>query len=249
MRWILLLLGAVLMLPAAAQTREVVWERWDVDIFDVDTTTNAFRVRESYEVRFSGTFRFGTVFIPDDRLTAIEDPAVVQGGNALTPACDESPGTFCFERATDGYAMTYYFVGAITDATETFEIEYTVRGALRVYEGGDQIWWVAVPEDKFGFSVASSTITVDLPVEPRPGIDPVVTYGVAANVVVDGSRVVATATDPIGPDEAFEIRVQYPHNPAAIAPPWQRAFDRQRDAFDAVRRFVHQLFDDSYTED
>jgi uncharacterized membrane protein len=230
----------VLTLPASAQTREVFWERWDVDIFNVDTADNSFRVRESYDVRFDGTFRFGTAVIPDDRLTSITDVVVYQDGEMLSASCNQTRATYCVQQVQEGYSIVYYFLQTITNGSSSFTVEYTVNGALRVYEGGDQLWWVAVPEDKFGFSVGSSTITVELPAEyaPRPGVDPVVTYGAAADVRVDNSLIVATATELIGPDETFEIRVQYPHNPAAVAPPWQEDFDRQRDFEENIKPLV-----------
>ena len=103
-------------------------------------------------------------------------------------------------------------------------------GALRVYEGGDQLWWDAIPEEHYGFSIGSSTITVQLPpgFAPREGIDPVVTYGAPSEVQVNGTTVVATATREIGGNESFSIRVQYPHDPNSRVAVWQAGFDQQR---------------------
>ncbi len=39
-----------------AQSRSVLWERWDVVIDNIDTSTNAFTVSEIYDIRFFGTF-------------------------------------------------------------------------------------------------------------------------------------------------------------------------------------------------
>ncbi|HEX2622794.1 MAG TPA: DUF2207 domain-containing protein, partial [Phototrophicaceae bacterium] len=100
----------------------------------------------------------------------------------------------------------------------------------RGYEGGDQLWWIAIPQEKYGFSVGESTITVDLPsgYAPREGVDPVVTYGVAGDVQVSGTHIVATATEPIGPNDVFEIRVQYPHNPEMRISSWQASYDQHQ---------------------
>ena len=85
--------------------------------------------------------------------------------------------------------------------------------------GGDQLWWIAIPSEHYGFPIGSSTITVKLPAgfAPREGVDPVVTYGAPGDVQVNGTTVVAKATRQIGGNEAFEIRVQYPHDPNAHA--------------------------------
>jgi uncharacterized membrane protein YgcG len=73
-------------------------------------------------------------------------------------------------------------------------------------------------------------VTVQLPPElgPRAGVDPVVTYGVPAEVSVRDATVTAVATRQISGNEYFEIRVQYPHDPSARTAVWQSDFDRQR---------------------
>lgn len=230
---LLFVLLVLLIPPAAAQSRSVFWEEWNVTIFDVDTTNNSFRVREDYRIQFDGTFRFGTVEIPSDNLEDIRNVVVYENGQPLREACSEQPGTYCSISQFDGLALEYYFSQPITNAVGVYAIEYTVVGALRVYEGGDQLWWIAVPEEKFGFSVGSSTITVELPAGygPREGIDPVETYGATGSIRVNGSRVVATATERIDASQAFELRVQYPHNPNARVASWQAEFD-DREAFE-----------------
>jgi uncharacterized membrane protein YgcG len=219
-------------IPLAAQSRSAFFEEWNVDIFNVDTTNNSFTVRETLKVRFSGTFRFGTRVIPLDNLDDITNVRVTELGVALRSTCmGESPGTYCAQRVQEGLSITYYFNRTITNASQMFEIEYDVDGAIRVYDGGDQIWWRAVPDEKYGFSVGTSTITVRLPLgyAPREGIDPVVTYGATSNVRVNSTLVVASSTQTIGGSEFFEIRAQYPHDPNARKPSWQDSFDSRRD--------------------
>lgn len=237
----LTLLGVLVLLATSstsAQSRSLVWVSWNVDIFDIDTTNNSFRVREAYEIQFDGTFRFGTAVIPDDQLEAISNVVVYQDGRPLRAACGaETPGTYCVERVVEGTSIVYYFNSAITNESEGFTLEYDVVGALRAYEDGDQLWWVAIPSDKFGFPVQSAVITVTLPDEyrPREGTDPVATYGAAGRVRVNGPVVVATATNGVAAHEAFEIRVQYPHDPNARVPDWQAAFDARRDFEDNIK--------------
>jgi hypothetical protein len=116
---------------------------------------------------------------------------VTQDGQSLRESCSESPGTFCARRDGDNLSITYYFTQSITNGSSQFTIQYTVVGALRVYSGGDQLWWTAVPADHYGFSIGSSTITVQMPTgfTPREGVDPVETYGAPADVNVQGTTI------------------------------------------------------------
>jgi uncharacterized membrane protein YgcG len=215
---------------ASAQDQSLVWERWDVEIGRVDTAANEFVVREIYDVRFEGAFRFGSAVIPSSRLETIGEVSVVVDGVQLTPACFERPGTFCFDRDGVDFSITYYFPQLVVDERIDIEIVYTVYGALRSYPDGDQLWWDAIPEDHFGFPIRNSTVTVILPSEfaPREGIDPIETYGAPGEVSVRGSTITATATNGVGEYEGFSVRIQYPHDPRGSQPYWQAQFDEQR---------------------
>jgi hypothetical protein len=236
--WLLLLF--LFALPVAAQDRSAVWEQWDVVIDQVDTENNQFRVTELYRIRFDGTFRGGDAFIPDENLESIEVTGVWQDDRRMEEvSCfsdnpDLDPGTYCVYNQYNGELILYDFFQRVTDSTETVRIEYTIDGALRVYEDGDQLWWTAVATDRPG-DVEASTITLELPegFAPREGVDPVVTYGAAGDVRVNGTTVVAEATEPIPVGMSFELRAQYPHDPAARTPSWQRSFDRAREAEEA----------------
>ncbi len=219
-------------LPASAQSRSVLYEEWNVDIFDVDTTNNSFYVRETLKVRFSGTFRFGSRVIALNNLENIDNVRVTEAGVALRSSClGEVPGTYCVRRVEEGLSVVYYFNRTITNASQVFVIEYQVHGAIRVYDGGDQISWRAIPEEKFGFPVSSSIVTVRLPLgyAPREGVDPIVTYGATSDIRVNTTLVQATSRNGVGAHDFFDIRVQYPHDPNARKAAWQDSFDSRRD--------------------
>ncbi|MBZ0292333.1 MAG: DUF2207 domain-containing protein, partial [Anaerolineae bacterium] len=220
----------VLVYPAQAQTRTVFWQRWDVLIDNVDTQANRFDVTETYDVNFTGSFSFGSRVIAMDNLESINNIQVSENGRSLSAGCSERPGTYCEQMTQDGLSIRYYFFEPLTNESANFEIEYTVIGALRIYEGGDQIWWTAIPDEHFGFSIGESTVTLELPAGfgPREGIDRADTYGVPGNVTVNGTTVRATAVETIDGNEKFELRVQYPHDPQARVPSWQADFDTQR---------------------
>lgn len=226
--------AALMVLSAATATaqdnRTVFWQRWDVVIDNVDTTDNVFDVTEIYDMEFGGRFTYGSAVIPTDRLRSITDVRVRQDGEALQQGCSQRAGTYCVSNTSDGLSIRYNFLSPLNNDTARFEISYTVEGGLRVYPDGDQLWWIAIPSEHYGFPIGSSKITVEMPAgyAPREGVDPVVTYGAPSDVQVNGTTIVATATRQIGGNEDFEIRVQYPHDPNATPESWQSGFDSQR---------------------
>lgn len=215
----------------SAQARSVFWRRWDVVIDNVDTTNNQFTVTEIYDLNFSGRFTFGSAVIPYRNLEDVQNIQVLDNGKPLRSSCaGQQAGTFCASRSDDELSITYYFTEPVTNSSRHIELSYDVIGALRIYADGDQLWWDAIPEEHYGFSIGSSTITVNLPegYVPREGVDPVVTYGAPSDIQVNGSNVVATATREISKNESLSIRVQYPHDPNARIARWQASFDQQR---------------------
>lgn len=234
---VLLTCLVLMTIPVSAQSRSVFWERWDVTITDIDTRENQFVVTESYVVQFSGEFSFGTVEIPLRNLERIHSVQVFDQGVPLTSNCRSAPGTFCVTTSGGNMNVVYYFTQPVRNAKRDIVIRYTVDGALRVYPGGDQLWWTAIPEEHFGFPIGQSTIRVELPpgFAPREGIDPIITEGAPGQITVNGSIVEARATRQIGGNEPFIIRIQYPHDPSARVPSWQAGFDQQRDFEENVK--------------
>lgn len=237
---ILLFLSVLLVGESHAQARSVYWERWDAVINAIDTANNHFNVRYEYDVYFSGSFSFGSIVVEDNRLDSISNVAVYEAGQLMSQSCSERPGTYCVQQVQEGISIVYHFFRPIQDARQQFTISYTVNGALRIYEGGDQLYWSVIPQEHFGFPIRNSTVTVEMPqgYAPRPGIDPVETYGAPADVSVDGQFIRATATQQVQGDQMFEIRVQYPHNPDARPPAWQAAYDDQRAFQENVQPFI-----------
>lgn len=236
----MIVLMLLVLSPAAAQTKSVYWQRWDVTIDNMDTTSNSFDVTEDYDISFTGTFQFGEALIPMDKLDDIRNIQVFEAGQALRAGCADRPGTFCAQDASDGKSIVYNFTQPITSGRQTFSLKYTVVGGLRVYPAGDQLWWIAIPSDHYGFSIGSSTISVQMPkgYEPREGIDPVETYGVPADIHVAGQTITAKAKAPMGGSDSLEIRVQYPHDPKAHAPSWQAAFDQHQQFMDTTEPWI-----------
>ncbi len=232
-RTVLLLTIALLIVTGSvqAQDRSLIWDEWNVRIDAVDVRQNQFNVTESHRVTFNGAFRFGNFTLPAARLERVDQMRVTVNGVRLEQDCNRSlPGSFCLSRSAGDYNMTYYFPNQVTDETLSIEIAYRVTGALRVYEGGDQLWWDAIPEEHFGFPIRSAQVTVVLPenLAPREGIDPIETYGATGEIEVKDNIITATAVNGLTGSEGFSIRVQYPHTPEARQSSWQVAFDERR---------------------
>jgi hypothetical protein len=150
---------------AGAQQRSVGWERFDVD-FAVQSD-GSVQVTETQAIRFQGTYQQGFRLIPTDRVTAIDDLSVseITGGQTLAYRPSLAPTTNGFRTAsTDQGLRVDWGFPPTTDAARTFVLRYTLRGAIRIYDAGDQLEWKAVYADRPG-PVAASTATVHLPAD------------------------------------------------------------------------------------
>ncbi|MCS7069864.1 MAG: DUF2207 domain-containing protein, partial [Anaerolinea sp.] len=244
-KWLTWTTFAVVLMTAAplssAQERTVFWEQWNTTIVDVNPRSNSFRVVEEQRIRFEGTFRFGTRDFERMTLESITDIEIQVNGQILQNSCFAQQRSFCLSTTSEHYRLTYYFPQQVTNSTVDVRLAYTVIGALRVYANGDQLWWDILPEDRYGFSVGSSMITVRLPddLAPREGIDPVVTYGAPADVTVNGPIVSASARGVIPSGQEFSLRIQYPHDPQARQANWQRAWDDQRNFEETIAPLIN----------
>lgn len=235
----LMVVSLVGVMPAAAQGKTLVWQRWDVHLDSFDPVANRFTVVETHDIQFlTGTFTFGYRAIPLDRVERLENIQVFENGSPLQPACNQSLGTYCV-RNVDGEAeITYYFFRMAQGENRVFEIHYDVVGGLRTYGDGDQLDWFAVGADH-AFSILNSTVTVQMSPEttPREGQDPIAAYGAPVTMLQNGSLITFSATGPIPASQGLEVRVQYPHSLQNRTADWQAAFDR-----DATLRPYLDLF-------
>jgi uncharacterized membrane protein YgcG len=208
---------AIVVVPAAAQTKSLQWTRLDSDITVLPN--GDLRIVETNVIDFtSGTFTFGYRDIDTSRLTGITDIQATENGQPLRVVTSEPDG--------HTFRIQYYFSPARNEE-RTFELAYTVEGATRYYPNGDQVYWVAVYADRNGYPVLNSRVTVHLP--QGATATQAATYGAPATVTGAGeSTVTAVATGPIESGEQLEIRVQFPHGIiTGQAPPWQAAYDQQ----------------------
>jgi uncharacterized membrane protein YgcG len=233
--WFSLLLIAVVILLAGptttlAQDKTLRWERYDVNL--AVQANSDILVEEVQEIAFtSGTFRFGFAAIPLDRVENISDISVAELANGTTRRyTPNSSGEYGFTTAVNegNLEITWYFPPT-ANRTHTYVLSYRVSGGLRIYEGGDQVWWKAIPPDH-NFPIRAATVMVSLPQTFRKNELVVESYGapVSGASYTDRGSVVFTAKD-IPADEALEVRVQFPHGFVQGQPPaWQAADDQRR---------------------
>jgi len=206
--------------PAYAETKSLIWERLDAEI--VVRSDGTLRVGETNVIRFTeGTFTFGYRDIDQSRLTAVTDVEVLdeQGAPLRTEIVITEQNRF---------RIKYYFDGPVRDERRTFRVNYTVEGAVRYYEGGDQVYWSAVFAERGGFDVQNSKVVVRLPAGATAEV--VDSYGPTARSSGLGeSTVTFESLLPIASGDQLEVRVQFPHGiVSGEAPAWQAAYDQKR---------------------
>ncbi len=209
-------------LPASAQSsKTLVWNRLDCDI--TIQPNGDLRIVETNVINFtSGSFTFGYRDINQSRLTGVQNVQVTEG-NSTTPLRIETTTS-----DAGAYRIKYYFSRAAQNETRTFNIAYTIKGATRYYDAGDQVYWACVYADRNGFSVLNSRSTIRLP--NGTTASDAATYGPQATMTGQGESIVtATANEAIPSGKEFEVRVQFPHGViTGNAPAWQQAYDAQR---------------------
>lgn len=223
--WLLLVL-LLLALPvtASAQSKALYWQRLDVDIaVNLDGTV---RIEETQEIVFtSGSFTFGTRNIDMNKLERISDVQVREGNRVYEQDSSGAPYTFSTRTSGGDFVIEWHFPET-ADSTHVYVISYTVQGALRYYEGGDQIWWKAVFPQR-SFPVNSSVVTVNLP-EGTSVQEAESYYAPSLVEKLDDRTIVFAADDRIGAGEQLEVRVEFTPDVVAGAPAdWQQRADAE----------------------
>ena len=236
-----------------AQSKTYIWDRLDMDIAVLENSD--IRIVETQQFTYtSGRFSFGYREIPTGRLEGITDVEVWEGERQYQRG---SGGDYTYETFynDDGdFTVKWYYPG-YRDSTHAYTIKYTVKGGLRFYEEGDQLFWKAVFPDR-DVPVLASVVTVHLSAAFDPDQLVIAAYdgprGERQDVQIQnkGSEVIFTAGR-TQPDHELEMRVQFPHGVVQGAPPaWQAAHDRKADHIRiwGVDELVVTLFTEVSTE-
>ncbi len=211
--------------PAQAQSKSVVVPRRDVDITILKN--GDVQVNETWRTQFiGGPFTFAFRGVALDKVVSVGNFKVSEGRLAYQQNSSGAANTYQVYQDS-GQQFVKWFFPPTTNETRTFNIQYTLVGALRIYTGGDQFWWKIIEADR-SYTIENSTITVHLPASfPTDQIKAAVTTGTGTATVRDGQTVQFTASN-LGNGDELEIRVQFPHGVVTAAPPpWQAAADQQ----------------------
>jgi hypothetical protein len=197
---------AFLVFPAAAQTIDLEWSRWDSTLTITDDTTMTVSETQAIDV-FSGTVRRGTrdwdqavtvarVFIIDET----ETPVVLQ-----QRASGEAPGTYVLGSSSEGGTRLTYFLPAPVSAGTGFTVQINYTAELPSAGIAD---WALVPQNR-GFVVQSSTSQIVFPQGQVPAESFIrITEG-AGDVAVQGNTAAVVATRPIAANTAFRVQAPF----------------------------------------
>ncbi|MBC7243515.1 MAG: DUF2207 domain-containing protein [Anaerolineae bacterium] len=230
-RWTWVVIAFLLLLGLAAgisqaQEKDLYWDRFDVDITILPN--GDFQVVEYQQIVFiGGTFSQGYRSIPLDRVERITNVEVWEGDIPYAQSRSNQPGTYEVLEENGQLVVNWYFEPT-ANASRAWALRYTVQGGLRIYEGGDQLYWKAIYEDR-SKPVRAATVTVHLPAALSEDQLVVASYGSdAVWELKDPQTVVFTATREIPAYSGLEVRVQFPHGiVSAQKPSWQAADDRR----------------------
>jgi uncharacterized membrane protein YgcG len=231
--WLGMLLALVIVMAgwgsAQAQDKSLYWQRYDVNI-NVQQNSDIL-VEEIQQIVFtSGTFRFGYRAIPLDRVQRITDVQVSEVINGVErPYTPGSSSQYGFTTATNqgNLEVTWYFPPT-SNSSHTYIVRYRVIGGLRIYSGGDQLYWKAIGSDH-NFPIRASKVTVTLPATFPQNQLVVASYGASATSSYTNQGLVVFEAQDIPADKELEVRVQFPHGVVQGSPPaWQAALDQQQ---------------------
>lgn len=219
----LFLISVAALAPALrAQSPTPIAERFDVEIRVLADGT--LEITEHQAIRFIGTFRRGFREIPLRRTEGITILDLRDDQRVYRREASGQPFTYEVEESGEAITVRWFFPPT-ANAIRTFHLRYQVRGAVRRYPEGDQLWWNPLPAEH-AYEIRDSMVTVFLP--PGATAQRIAAYGPADGAILeDGRTVHFQAQRPLGPDESFEIRVQFPHGILPPEPPaWQFWEDR-----------------------
>jgi uncharacterized membrane protein len=239
--FMIIAISAVFVPPAAAQSKTLIWKRWDVDIqINSDGT---FDVSEVYEIDFiGGDFTFGYRNITFSQFERLENFGVREGGSVYVENYSQAANTFHVSQDSAEYVVTWYYPPT-RDASRTFTVEYTVIGGIIIGDNnvGDRFFWKAVGGDH-AYPIQSSTVVVRMP--PGATVDQSIEpayFGADASYVVssDLTSVTFTAAN-IPANQEFEVGVRFPRGFIPdVKPSWQAEYEREQGWNDIYRPIVN----------
>lgn len=226
-RWLLPLLFLFILAfaaPAHAQTKQFYWDGYDV-LIELQPNGD-LHVVETQSLAFSGgTFTFGYVVLEKNNLEAITDIRVREPDRVYTKDNSNDPYTFTVDESRREIRIDWYFPP--TTGSNTYIFEYTVKGAIKVEENGNQLRWIAL-RDELISDVYDAAVTVQAP----SGVTFLAaeawrnnaSYPAGVVGISDDGRTAEFGVDYLPRGVPFEVGVRFPVEQMDLAVPgWQRA--------------------------
>src|SRR5579859_467113 len=211
------------------EVRSLRWRRWDVTIDNVLTSPSRFDVTEDQHILIEqGTFLRFYRTIALSHLVSIENIRVYEDDVPLTQGTGNEAGTFTLSiqgpsekiAAVSNYQKIMLSLRSPADAGDSRHIRltYTVNGALRSYQSGDQLIWPALPTHR-DYLISNATVRVTMP-QYRPARR---IASISNTWKSSRSENTVTWKSPRGVSKlnGFELRIEYDHDAQMQAPPWQ----------------------------
>ncbi|HRJ44018.1 MAG TPA: DUF2207 domain-containing protein, partial [Caldilineaceae bacterium] len=238
--WLICLLAAPLVVRA--QEKSLVWDRFDVDI--LVKADGTFDVAEHQRIRFTaGSFTLGFRELPINNFLYADNWAITDssGNRYQLVSGGSQPYTFTVDDNASRYAIRWYFPPT-ANTSETYSLSYTVHGGLRLYDGGDQLWWKAIYSDR-SFPVLDGRVNVFVPAEIQEWgayINARDAKDSASATVLEGRKTIVFDLDRrLNSGQDFEVRVQFLHGVvAASVQPWQARADEDVAAREAEQAYI-----------
>ncbi len=214
---------------ASAQSKTLLWHRWDADVqINGDGT---FRVQEVFEIEFiGGPFTFGFRNIPVEKYDQLTDFHVREGGVEYAQRRGESANTFYITQSGSEYVVNWFYPSTV-NATRVFTVEYTVHGGIAVYDSGDRFFWKAVgPEHDF--PVESSHVVVRVPSGAvlDGNVAPYFSGNEGSVDLASNGTMATFAAKNIPAGQYFEVGIIFSHGVIpSVKPAWQAEYDANLD--------------------
>ena len=242
---ILSLVLAAILFGALAHASPASRYHYDFINVDINILPNGdLEITETQKFAYtSGNFHYGYRWIPTDKIEAINQVEIWEGeqryeANSWVKTWIDirksvggsvGRGTRAFTTWQDGDKLWigWWFPKTPGGESRTFALKYLVKGGLRIYDTGDQLYWKAIFADR-KVHIKSSTVTVHLPVAVAQEKLQIVTYGIPAEDKLIDERTIEFTTSEVPPRWELEIKVTFPHGLVKAKPPaWQASIDRQ----------------------
>ncbi|MBI5652807.1 MAG: DUF2207 domain-containing protein [Chloroflexi bacterium] len=159
-------------------------------------------------------------------LARVDDLTQMRVSEANVEYAEQQTGvaqTYSVQRAASGtlITLTWYFQPT-TNATRTFTLRYTARGAIRQTANVDEFYWTFVEADR-DYAITNARVLVHLPASFETSrITPFENAR-----VMDGKTIEFTRAN-IAANDAWSVRAQFPHGALnASAPKWQVIEEQQ----------------------